>query len=83
MKIGKLIELSESKPPRLSEDAVYMRKEIINAIKKSEEKVENFSRRTEEQMGSYSARTDEKMDKFSAINHELSRTPNTRNELNH
>ena len=60
----KLIELSESKPSRLSEDVLYLRKEISNANKRSDEKVENFSKRTEEHMESCSNRTDEKMDKF-------------------
>ena len=54
IKKRKLIELSESKPSRLSEDAVYLRMERISAIKRSDEKVENFSKRTEEQMESYS-----------------------------
>ena len=36
LKKRKLEELSESKPSRLSEDAEYLRWEIINAIKRSE-----------------------------------------------
>ena len=36
----------------------------MNAIKKSDEKMENFSKRTEGQMESYSKRTDEKMETF-------------------
>ena len=64
IKKRKLMELSESKPSRLSEDAVYLRKEIINAIERSDEKMENLSKRTEEQMESYSKTTDEKMDNF-------------------
>ena len=83
MKKRKLKELSERKSSRLSEDAEYLRREVINAINKLDEKMENISKRTEENLESYSKRTDEKMDKFSAFNHELSRRSNTGNELNH
>ena len=38
----KLQELSESKSSRLNDDAEYFRREIINAMKRSDEKMENF-----------------------------------------
>ena len=54
LKKRKLEELSESKPSRLSEDAEYLRWEIINAIKRSDENMESLSKRTEEQKKSNS-----------------------------
>ena len=49
----KLEETSEGKSTRTSEESVFLQKEIIDAIKKSKEKMEIYSRKT-----------DEKMDKF-------------------
>ena len=59
-----LMEMCKSKSSRPSDSAVFLRKEIINAIRRSDEKLE-----------SYIKRTDEKMDIFSTVNHELSRNP--------
>ena len=44
---GKLQELSESKTSRLSEDAEYFGREMINVIARSDEKMENVSKITE------------------------------------
>ena len=60
IKKRKLKELCESKPSWLSEDVVYLRSEISNAMERSDEKMQNFSKITEEQVESYSKRTYEK-----------------------
>ena len=61
----------EGKLTRPSDDAMFLRREIIDAIKRSNEKGETYSKKADEkmdkfdeQMESYSKKTDEKMDKF-------------------
>ena len=61
----------EGKSTRPSDDAMYLRREIINAITRSNEKIETYSKKADEKMGkfdekleSYQKKTDEKMDKF-------------------
>ena len=54
IKKRKLKEMSGSKPSRLSDDAECLKMEIINVIKRSDEKMENFSKRTEDRMKIYS-----------------------------
>ena len=49
----KLEVTCEGELTRPSEDAMFLRKEIIDALKRSDEKMESYSRKT-----------DEKMDKF-------------------
>ena len=48
----KLEEMSESKSTRPCDDLMFLRREIIDAITRSDEKMETYSK------------TDEKMDKF-------------------
>ena len=61
----------EGKSTRPSEDAMYLRKEIIDAIKRTSEKIETCSQKADEkmetydeQMESFSKKTDENMDTF-------------------
>ena len=42
--------MCESKPSRPSDDAVSLRKEIISAIKRSDEQMEGYSKRRDEKM---------------------------------
>ena len=62
----KLEEMSEGKSTRPTEDAMFLRREIIDAIKmetfskKAGEKMDKF----DETMEKYSKKTDEKMDNF-------------------
>ena len=56
--------MNGSKPSRLSDDAECLEMEIINAKKRSDEKMENFSKRTEDRMEMYSNRKDEQMVSF-------------------
>ena len=65
----KLEELGEGKSIRPSEDAVFVKKEIIDAIRRSDDKLESFSQRTDE--------------KNYTNNHELSRNTASWNEHNH
>ena len=60
----KLEETCEGKLTRPSEDAMFLRREIIDALKSAGEKMESYSRETNEKMESYSRKTDEKIDKF-------------------
>ena len=43
-------KLMRSKPSRPSDDAVFLRKEKISAIKRSDEKMESYSKRTDEKI---------------------------------
>ena len=52
-KTRKLEETSKGKSTRTSEESIFLQREIIHAIRKSEEKIEIYSRKT-----------DKKMDKF-------------------
>ena len=45
-------------------DTVNMRRDIMEAIKRSDEKMENYSRRTDDKMQSYSRKADDMMEKF-------------------
>ena len=61
----------EGKSTRPSDDAMFLRRERIDAIKRSNEKIETCSKKTDEKMDkpdekmkSYSKKTDEKMDKL-------------------
>ena len=44
------MEMCESKLTRPSDDAMFLRKGIINAIKRSDEKMESYSKKTDEKM---------------------------------
>ena len=63
-------EVCEDKSTRPSEDAVFLRKEIIDALQRSDERMDIYSKKTDEKMfkfdevESYSNKTDDKMDKF-------------------
>ena len=46
----KLEETSKGKSTRTSEESIYLQREIIDAIRKSEEKMEIYSRKTDEKM---------------------------------
>ena len=46
----KLEEMCEGKSTRPSEDAVFLRKEIIDALERSDEQMESYSKKTDEKM---------------------------------
>ena len=56
--------MREGKWSRRSEDAMFLRKEVIDALTRSGENMKSYSRKTDEKMKSYSRKTDEKSDKF-------------------
>ena len=43
-----------------SDDTVYLRRDIMEALKRSDEKMDSYSRKTDEKMESCSRKTDEK-----------------------
>ena len=56
---------------RLSDESIFLQRETIDAIRKSDEKMETYSRKADEkmdkfdrQMENYWKKTDEKMDNF-------------------
>ena len=61
----KLEEGSEGKMTKPSNDAVYLRRDTMEAFKRSDEKMGSYSRRADEKMESYSRKADEKMENFS------------------
>ena len=44
---------------------VYLKRDIMEALKRSDEKLESYSRKTDERIESYSTKADERMDDFS------------------
>ena len=63
--------MSGSKSTRPSDDAMFLGRETIDAIKRSDEKMETYSKKltkkmdtSDETMENYSKKTDEKMDNF-------------------
>ena len=46
-----------------SDDAVYLRRDIMEALKRSDEKMENYSRKDNEKMERYSREVDAKQKK--------------------
>ena len=50
----KFEEGKEGKVLKPSDDAVYLRRDIMEAFKRSDEKMENYSRKANEKMESYS-----------------------------
>ena len=56
----KFEEGREGKVWKPSDDTVYLRRDIMEAFKRSDEKMENYSRKANEKMESYSREVDEK-----------------------
>ena len=56
--------MCEGKLTRPSEDTMFLRKVLIDALKRSDKKMESYSRKTDEKMESFSRKTDDKMEKF-------------------
>ena len=48
-----------------NDDTVYLRRDIMEALKRSNEEMESYSRKADEKMESYSRKADEKMENFS------------------
>ena len=48
-----------------NEDMAHLKRDIMEALKKSDEKMDCYSRKTDEKMESYSRKVDERMDDFS------------------
>ena len=61
----KLEEGKKGKMTKPNDDTVYLRRDIMEALKRSDEKMDSYSRKTDEKIESYSRKTDEKMDEFS------------------
>ena len=59
-KTRKLEEGKEGKMTKPNDDTVYLRRNIMEALKRSDEKMDSYSRKTDEKMESYSRKTDEK-----------------------
>ena len=56
----KFEEGKEGKVLKPSDDAVYLRRDIMEAFKRSDEKMENYSRKANGKMESYARKVDEK-----------------------
>ena len=62
----KLDEGKEGKMTKPNDDTVYLRRDIMEALGRSDEKMESYSRKTDEKTESYSKKKiEEKMDDFS------------------
>ena len=63
----KLEEGREGKMTKPNDDTVYLRRDIMEALERSEEKMVSYSRKADEKMESYSRKADEMMEKFLQI----------------
>ena len=62
----KLDEGKEGKMTKANEDMAHLKRDIMEAFKKSDEQMESYSRKTDEKIESYSKRTEERMSDFSS-----------------
>ena len=62
----KLDEGKEGKMTKANEDMAHLKRDIMEAFKKSDEKMDSYSRKTDEKIESYSKRTEERMSDFSS-----------------
>ena len=63
----KLDEGKEGKMTKPNEDVTHLKRDIMEALKKSDEKMECFSRKTEERMNDFSKKADDLLEKFMII----------------
>ena len=61
----KLEEGRKGKAMKSNDDMIYLKRDIMEALKRSDEKMESYSRKTDEKIESYSKKADERMDDFS------------------
>ena len=61
----KLDEGKEGKAMTSNDDMICLKRDIMEALKRSDEKMESYSRKIDEKKESYSKNTDERMDDFS------------------
>ena len=76
----KLEEGKEGKMTKPNDDTVYLRRDFMEALKRSDEKMERYSRKSDEKMENFSRKADEMMEKFLQI---TSTESNPRDELIH
>ena len=63
----KLEERKEGKMTKPNEDTVYLRRDFMEALRRSDEKMESYSRKTHEKMENFSRKADDMMEKFLQI----------------
>ena len=63
----KLDEGKEGKATKPSDDMAHLRKDIMEALKKSDEKMECYSRKNEEKMNDFSKKADDLLERFTII----------------
>ena len=61
----KLDEGKEGKMTKPNEDMAHLKRDIMEALRKSDEKMDSYSRKTDEKMKCYSRKTDEKIESYS------------------
>ena len=61
----KLDEGKEGKMTKPNEDMTHLKRDIMEALRKSDEKMDSYSRKTDEKMECYSRKTDEKIESCS------------------
>ena len=63
----KLDEGKEEKTTKSNDDMAHLKKDIMEALKKSDEKMECYSRKTEEKMNDFSKKADDLLERFMII----------------
>ena len=65
----KLDEGKEGKTTKSNDDMAHLKKDIMEALKKTDEKMECYSRKTEEKMNDFSKKADDLLERFMIITH--------------
>ena len=63
----KLDEGKEGKTTKPNDDMVYLKRDIMEALRKSDEKMDSYSRKTDEKMNDFSRKADELLEWFMLI----------------
>ena len=63
--VDSLLAFHRNDPTKPNDDTVHLRRDFLEALKSSDEKMESYSRKTHEKTESYSKKDQEKMDDFS------------------
>ena len=61
----KLDEGKEGKMTKPNDDMAHLKRDIMEALRRSDEKMDSYSRKTDEKMECYSRKTDEKIESYS------------------
>ena len=60
----KLVEGKEGKMTKPNEDTAYLKRDIMDKLRRSDEKMDSYSKNTDERMNDFSRKAEEMLEKF-------------------